>query len=364
MNYIFIDGQKDEYTLGYIKNNKLKKIDIAKEKSNLGNIYIGKVINYVPSLKAYFIQYEKGKKGFLKKNQIPYEIKPGDEILVQYNKEVEKGKAPQFTCDYKLVGKNIIFKPYKNDIEIPENISKKDRDQIYINLEKYKIEKNIKIRKNIGEISIEKIVEEYNRLQKLNGYIRMQSKFLPIPRLIYRQSSSKFNFINENKKTNLDYIICNDKDMSEELKYYYKDEIEVKYDKNYIYKYDENISLDIENSHREKIELENGGNIIIEKTVAMTVVDVNTSMASSEIDRDKLFYETNLEAVKQVILQLEIRNIQGIIIIDTINMKDSTSEKLNKEIKKILEDYPRINYYGKTRLNLLEFTRSGIRIYE
>lgn len=363
MNYIFLDGQKDEYTLGYIKDNKLKKIDIAKEESKLGNIYISKVINYVSSLKAYFIEYEKGEKGFLKQNQIPYKIKPGDEILVQYIKEVEKGKCPQFTCNYKLLGKNIIYMPYKEDIELPEKIEKSLKEEISRNLENNQIDKKVKFRKIQKDFSIDKIIEEYNRLDNLNKYLKMQSKFLPIPRLIYRKSNKKFNFINENFK-DLNFIICNDKDISEELKYYYKDEIEVKYDKNYIYKYDENISKDIENITKKKIELENGGNIIIENTVAMTVVDVNTSSASNEKDRNKLFYETNLEAVKELILQLELRNIQGIIVVDGINMKDFYYEKINGEIKKILEDYPRINYYGKTQLNLLEFTRSGIRVYE
>lgn len=364
MNYIFIENKLDVYNLGYVKNNSLIKMDIVKKKSNLGNIYISKVINYVPSMKAYFIEYEKGKKGFLKQNQIPYKIKPGDEIIAQYHKEVEKGKCPQFTCDYNLVGKYIMLKPMSKKIEISKDISDDAGKKISKKLEDSKFNIGFIVRKNTTEKDFEEISNEYEKLRKLNNHIKKLSKFLPIPRLIYKGNKRINKFIDNIGTQNLDYIIINDEMLKNQIKSYYYDILDIRYDEKYNSNYDENISKDIDNMDNEKIDLENGGNIVIENTVAMTVIDVNTGSATYKNNQEELFFRTNILAIKESILQMEIRDIKGIVIIDGINMKSIFYEKLRKEIEKILEDYPRINYYGRTQLNLLEFTRTGIKKYD
>ncbi len=101
--------------------------------------------------------------------------------------------------------------------------------------------------------------------------------------------------------------------------------------------------------------LEGGGNIIIEKTKALTAIDVN---ADANLD----FLKVNEEAVKESLRSMEVMDISGIIIIDCITLSKEERSKLDFFVKMQIKNHPKIVYHGITKLGLLEFTKSGLAI--
>ncbi len=120
-----------------------------------------------------------------------------------------------------------------------------------------------------------------------------------------------------------------------------------------------NISARIEETLKAKAWLKSGGYLCIEQTEAMTVVDVNTGRATHGRDAEKLFLQTNMEAASEVLRQLRLRNITGVVVIDFINMADRTFEEdiLTFMKKEARHDFQKIHIYEFTKLGLLELTR-------
>ncbi|MCD7806961.1 MAG: ribonuclease E/G [Lachnospiraceae bacterium] len=120
-----------------------------------------------------------------------------------------------------------------------------------------------------------------------------------------------------------------------------------------------NIPSRVEEALHTKVWLKNGGYLCIEQTEAMTVVDVNSGSATQGRDSQKLYFETNMEAAAEVLRQLRLRNITGIIIIDFINMEQKAQETeiLNFMKNLAAHDYQKIHIYEFTKLGLLEMVR-------
>ena len=113
---------------------------------------------------------------------------------------------------------------------------------------------------------------------------------------------------------------------------------------------------------KRNVWLKSGGNLVIDTTEAMTVIDVNSAKFNNGKSHEKTSYKINLEAAKEIIYQLTLRNISGIIIVDFINMtsdecKENVLEVLRKEAKK---DRIKTVVVDMTKLNLVEITRKRI----
>ena len=163
---------------------------------------------------------------------------------------------------------------------------------------------------------------------------------------------------------NLETIIVEDEVLKsqilEELKSLNK-EIELKLDKEDIL-YNYNLDRQLKNIDDRKIWLKSGGFITIDKTEALTAIDVNTGKSIGKNNLEKTIYDVNYEATIEIAKQLRLRDIGGIIIIDYIDMhieenKKNIYELLKKETKK---DRSKVQFEGFTKLNLLEMTRKNM----
>lgn len=349
MKYYFIYKKEEIITVGYIVNNRLKILrNINTDERD--SIYIARIIKPIESINGFIIEIEKGLEACISKGQIKEGKALGDEILVQLYKKTGENKFDKYTMDYSIAGQNIVYYPNREKNKYSRKINRKD----YLNFRR-KIEssnkfKGVTFRTNSINISEEEILKEYNSLIKIDEYIKKQSKFLPIPRKLYSNPKSVFELISEE----FDYIITNSKEIGNILKNYYNNE-NIIFNEEYDYKYDDNITEDLINISSKKINIDNTANIIIEKTEALTVIDVNSG-------RNEKYLEINKLATKESLRQIELRNIQGIVIVDIINLNKKDFEVLNSFIIREVEKYPKIKYYGKSKTGLLEFIRTGIKI--
>ena len=131
------------------------------------------------------------------------------------------------------------------------------------------------------------------------------------------------------------------------------------YEKNFNIDYQWNISSEIQNALNRKVILNSGGYIVIEEVEALTAIDVNTGKYIGESNLEETVLKTNLEAAEEIAIQIRLRDIAGIIIVDFIDMKNKKDVEtlLNKLKKELSQDRNKANIIGITKLGLVEITR-------
>ncbi|WP_019132642.1 ribonuclease E/G [Peptoniphilus obesi] len=330
-----------------------KKINelIDLDNSILNNIYRARVNKILKNQKIAFLSLE-DQDVFMNIRKID-EIHENDEILVQVKKLAVEDKYAELSTELSLEGESIIyFINGPKDIKFSKKISNNSRE----NLKKFARENNFSsllFRSNAIFAEEEEIIAEYEKFKELEEHLKAQINLRPTPKLLYKKNPLE-SFLKNYKEE----IICNDMEIFKAL----KDGFNIKYDENFSLAYKKDFIEDYASLFAKKIELENGGNIIIEETFALTSIDVNASNFQSNKNKEKFIFELNLAAANEIYRQVTLRNISGIIIIDFVNMKSKTNKDklLNHLRDKFKNDYTSSKVFGYTRLGLVEISRKSL----
>ncbi|HOK62723.1 MAG TPA: ribonuclease E/G [Soehngenia sp.] len=374
MNKIYFDIKSDKKTISIVEDNRL--VEYYEEenlsRSKIGNIYRARVDRVLPSMNAAFVDIGDERNAYLSFEEIPNmhlnfksnPIKSGDTVLVQVIKDQMGSKGAKVTMKLTLAGKYIIYSPYKKGIKMSKKLNDDDKQYLReIAEELFSENDGIIFRTNAYSAKKEYILKEYYSLKDSYEQILKQINYLPTPKLIYQESSIEDKILRDYFKPNKNIIIVNDKD------FYYNILSKLDDDSNLR----ENIILDLEFSSKlntiithdlrqamsNKVPLESGGYINIDELEALTAIDVNTGSLVKGESYKKIVLKTNLEAAKEIAIQLRLRNIGGIIIVDFIDM--NSKEDVNM-LKKTLEEEFKKDKNNPilveiTKLNLYEIVR-------
>lgn len=350
MGKIYID---DDLKVAIYYSDEIKKI-IDYENSKISSIYRGRVKKVSRTMNCAFVDIGLEKDGYLDLSNIREDINETDEILVQIKKVPEREKSEKLTMELSFSGKYIVYFPERKFIKFSKLLGKKEKDELL----KFAKEKNIKgvlFRSNARTKYTQNIVGEYLSLKKTADKILLEKNLRPTPKELYFDNSLK-SFIRDNYKKE-DIIISNSKDLFTDEENY-----EVEYDKGFKLIYNKQLLEAYKSLFNKKIELFGGANIVIEKTESLYAIDVNSSNYSVGSTVEENNYKVNELAAIEVVRQIKLRNLSGIIIIDFINMNDfNNREKLLKLLKKSLsKDDSRSEVYGFTGLGLVEIGRKNL----
>lgn len=346
-----------------------------------GNIYLGKIRNILPGMQAAFVDIGEGKNTFIqvkdlmqKQDQtknVRQEIKDikevakiGENIIVQVKKDANHKKGARVSTHISLPGEYIVYMPDTDFITVSQKIEN--------NIKKEELKENVKNILPVGSGAIirtsaqnvdKKIIEKEAKLlvdkwenikikaKNLNKIALLHKSEGIVNKLIKDTISQEINKITVDKEE--DYILV--KNILEKLQV--EKNIKIEKVKNSLSKY--SLETQIEKREQRKIWLKCGGFITIDKTEALTAVDVNSGKYVGKENQEQTIYTVNKEASEEIAKQLRLRDIDGIIIIDYIDMKDEESKKKIIEILKesIKKDRSKIQILEFTKLNLLEITR-------
>lgn len=353
-DYLFIYKDKEKIEYGKVINSKLNAYYVKKNSDfEIGDIYRVKVIKKVPALNCFFVELKNGKNGFLDFKDTIGEIKVGDVIIVEIYKINSSDKAPNVSMNFSIASSfSVVYFNNSKDILI----SKKLND-FNFNIDKIKelqSDFTIKLRTKAIDCDEKFLLEDVRKnLEQIKEIVRSLNN-LPVPKLLYK----KENFLDDFLIENVNYpCILNEKELYRSLKDEKILKNELIFNEEYLPKYDYNIGIYIENLNKKVIEVENI-NIVIEKTEALTVIDVNSKGKISEVSKSKNALSVNLIALDEILRQISFRDISGIIIIDFINMKLKEKEIFEDKISKIqVLDNKIWNFHGFTKLGLYEITR-------
>ena len=342
-----------------------------KEELEPGDIVKGKVETVQPNLNAAFLILTDGVRGFMELSGRISKPKPGDEIIVQVVKEAFGEKEMVVTPYYSVAGKYLALTHGRTGV----GVSRKIGDERKAELKKL-VNKRISTFKDIGAVIRTKgekagdneIEEEFDSLiQKVMDIRKRAEHSVPFIRL-YTAPSPEYVFLRDQRDEVSD-IVTDDPEIYSSLKEELKGEEELRpllrlYNDEYPLVKLLRIESAVDEALKRQVYLKSGGNIVIEQTEACHVIDVNSGKNVKKISKEKLALETNLEAVREALRQVRIRNLSGMILIDLINMSgmdyiNRVIEEIRNELKK---DRLKAEFIDITGLGIAEITREKERL--
>ena len=394
---IYISKGVGETRIAVTENGKLAELHVDKQSKErtVGNVYKGIVENVIPGMQAAFVNIGQGANAFLpfseisdseliaEKNEktkhskeIDVLLQPGQEIIVQVIKEPFDKKGARVTTELSIAGRFIVLIPKSKYI----GVSKKMRDKF----ERRRLKKiALSIKKPGLGMILRTVAEGKTDAQIENDYKNLTGKYNDLlnkaeknkaPALIHDDLKVTSNVLRDLISEKVEKIIVDSKD-----------------DYNKIYKMVKEDALDIgdalehyrkreplfkhsgiDNSMmkllRKKAWLKSGAYLIIERTEAMVVVDVNSGKFVGKKGHEENSLKINLEAAKEVCAQLRLRHLSGLILIDFIDMvKPENRKKVFLEMKKELrKDRAKVAVSQISEFGVLEMTRerTGLSIVD
>lgn len=367
MKKIIIETLISSEKTAIVEDDKLVELLIDEKENNklVSNIYRGIVKNVKAGLEACFVDIGMEKLAYLpiKKD---LNIKSGMDIMVQINKEAVGTKGPKLSLEVSLSGRYLVYIPTNDRITISNRLQNEE--------ERFRLKKIIKkiVGKDCGIIirteaqgcSVEELEKDFNELKEKYDSIEKEFKLGIGPKLLHKELDASIKYIKDHVNEDVTEIVVNDNSKYEEIKNIlkninkdYLDKLKIIENQDIFDLY--KIQSQIDKALNKKVWLKSGGYLIIEKTEALTVIDVNTGKFTGSSNREDTIYKTNQEACIEIARQLKLRDIGGIIIIDFIDMtKKENKENLLKTLNKLLKkDKRKSEVLGLTRLGLVEVAR-------
>ena len=383
---LIINKENDIENIILIENGKMLEnytnSEADKKRRLEGNIYVALVGDIIKGMQAAFVDFGENKKGFIhlkdsipqidetkekfdKSLEISKVLKLNQKILIQVKKDSDEIKGARVSTHISLPGKYIVLMPNTSIITISQKIEDEKKRQELKDLIKNMLPENFGaiIRTSAESAKNEDMKTDLEQLLKTWNDINNKYKnSADRPKLIWKSENIVEKIITDLSRKDL-VITTNSKEEFDKLSKSYKEnEIKVQLDtqSNLLEKYQ--ITKQIEQSKERRIWLNCGGFITIDKTEALTAVDVNTGKFTGKRDLESTLLKVNKEATIEIAKQLRLRDIGGIIIIDYIDMREEESKKkivdlLKEELKK---DRAKTQVEGFTKLNLVEMTRKHI----
>ena len=356
-----------------MENGRVAEFYVHRGEILLGDIYISKVMNVLPSIEAAFVDVGSDKMGFLHaddaigKGRLQDKLKPKQNLLVQVVKEPTGHKGPRVTTQISLPGRFLVLMPSEVGINISKKISSsKERARLKSTISLIKpVGVGVIVRTEAEGQSEAELQEDLEILLEKWNSIVTAAEEQDAPNLLYRDQDLLYRVIREACSEDTDSIMVDTAFALQRTQQLLQNwnmskKIEVN-----LYKGNEpmlvatGISKEIKQALGIKVNLPCGGYLYIQTTEALTVIDVNSGKFISSSSQEETILKTNLEAVDEIARQLRLRNIGGMVIIDFIDMisrtdKIAVMERLELALEK---DKAKPQVGQLSDLGLVELTR-------
>ena len=386
-------NEMDEIRVAITSDRRLIDLDIERTNSQetKANIYKAQVKRIVPGLDAAFVGYGVERHGFLPFKEISPEyflkkptlgshdsldlsesLKVGQDLVVQVEKEERGAKGAALTTFISLAGSYLVLMPNNPSAGgISRRIDPEGRDQLRDLVNQLKIPKGMGV--IIRTASVDKSVEELQwDLDFLLQYweaIKKAAIEKPGPYLIHQESDVIMRALRDHLRKDIAEIVIDSPAAFERAKQYiqtirpdFSERVKLYDNPIPLFSYYQ-IEHQIEQAYDAKIYLPSGGSVVIHPTEALISIDVNSAHSTKGKDIEETALNTNLEAAEEILKQLRLRDIGGLIVIDFIDM---TPVKNQRDVENALReaakaDRARIRIGRISQFGLLEMSRQRLR---
>nr|QVY58097.1 ribonuclease E [Eucheuma denticulatum] len=363
-----------------LQNSKIQEIIVIQNTYQVNDIYIGIVEKIFSGINAAFIKLSKnGRSGFihisdlkhLKKNRHINNINDilsiNQLLLVQIIKEPTMHKGPRLTTNINLLGRYIVLMPFCNTIYISYKIYD-ENERIYLHSLAILLKPStmgLIIRSSAQGAPIKAIIEDLDSLNKQWNFIEKIALSSSFPCLIYKEKDLIKRIIRDNYDNHINNIIIDSENGLKQIQYHLNRWNCIEPVKIQIHKTHEcileqfDVKQTILKALKAHVKLASGGHLSIESHEALTVIDVNSGSFNKSDNSKETILRTNFYAAIEIAHQLRIRNINGVIIIDFIDMLSQQDQlQLLEHFGKLLKlDNAKPQIVQLSALGLVELTR-------
>lgn len=394
---LIVNVTSKEKRVAYLENNVVCEVyyERAKEVAYVGNIYKGKVQRVLPGMQAAFVEIGMEKAAFLyvsdvneelgdvdasdeekeakprkrwrDRQQIQDLLRPGQDVLVQVARGPISTKGARVTSHISLPGRSVVYMPTWDKIGTSRRIGNdEERRRLRDIIRRYRPEEGGFIVRTASEgLSEEMIKGDIEYLSTTWKEIIDKTARTPSPALIHTELDIVLRLLRDLFSFEIERIVIDDREEFENILAFVKrflphieHKVEFYRGKDPIFDH-YGIETEINRALGSKVWLKSGGYLIIDQTEALTTIDVNTGRFVGRSNLEDTILKTNLEAVQEIVYQLRIRNLGGIIILDFIDMeRRSSRERVYSALREALrKDRSKTTLSRITELGLIEMTR-------
>ncbi len=385
-----VRAKHNKIQIGVLEDGVLVEHYVAKNQdaSLIGNVYLGRVQNVLPSMEAAFVDIGRGRNAVLYSGEVDWDaaaensgnssqarrielaLKPGDKVLVQVTKDPIGHKGARLTSQVSLPGRYLVYVPNGSMNGISRKLPDTERARLK------KILKEV-LPDNVGVIvrtaaegaTDEQLTLDVNRLTTQWASIAKQVDTVQAPALLHSEPDLLIKIVRDVFNEDFQKMVISGDDSREVIEAYLRqvapDLVErVERYEGDVDAFDEyRISEQIEKALDRKVWLPSGGSLVIDRTEAMTVVDVNTGkFVGSGGNLEETVTKNNLEAAEEIVRQLRLRDIGGIIVVDFIDMVLETNRDLvlRRMLECLSRDRTKHQVAEVTSLGLVQMTRKKL----
>jgi ribonuclease G len=361
-------------------------------RSIVGNIYKGRVDNVLPGLEAAFVDIGLDKNGFLHVDEIVMEgvevarrgriggkgktigelLKPGQEVVVQVVKDPLKTKGARLSMELTVAGRYMVYAPTGEGIGVSKRLEPKERDRLRREAKTLKLEKGGAIIRTAAHGAKRKDFErELQYLYKLNQVLEKRVDDAVAPNLVFQEADLSVRVVRDIFSADFDKAIVDDEGQHHRLVSFFErtapelvERVELWQESKPLFEAF-GVEKEIDGLMKSRVELKSGGYLLVEYAEALTVIDVNSGSFVGRGKQARLedtITRTNLEAAEEVVRQLRLRDIGGIIVIDFIDMaRAKNRDAVLKTLRKSLDDDRTKTFTAEiSKLGLVEMTRQNV----
>ena len=377
-------GERDQIAILEGRDLVQHYVTRAGARSMVGNVYLGRVQNVLPGMEAAFIDVGKGRNAVLYAGEVNYSpedlegaapriehvLKSGNSVLVQVTKDPIGGKGARLTAQISMPGRYLVLVPNSDITGISRRLPDEERKRLKQILRTIRPEGHGVIIRTAAEDADEKaLAADLARLLEEWKTIEKKAKRAKAPAMLYEEPELTVRSVRDLFTDEEFRELVTDSPRVYELVTQYLAGIapdllpKVRLHQDKLPVFEEfHVVEQIHKGLDRKVWLPSGGYIVIDRTEAMTVIDVNTGKSVGKTNLEETVVNTNVEAAREVARQLRLRDIGGMIIIDFIDMlleqnKQKVVDALREEMAK---DKTRSQIFDISPLGLLEVTRKRV----
>jgi ribonuclease G len=362
-------------------------------RSIVGNIYKGKVDNVLPGLEAAFVDIGLEKNGFLHADDVVFPgvevarrgrggrtkgkritelLKPGQEVLVQAIKDPLKTKGPRLSMQLSIAGRYLVYVPQGEGVGVSRRLDDKERDRLRRAAGKADLgDGGVIVRTAAQGATKEDFEREIKYLHKLHDVLQQRAKETAAPEMVFQEADLSVRVARDIFSGEFEKAIVDDRKQHHRLESFFNRTAPELLERLEFYEAEEplferyNVEEALQSVLRRRVDLPSGGYLMIDYAEAMTVIDVNSGSFTGRGKGAKLedtITRTNLESAEEVVRQLRLRDIGGIIVIDFIDMSRARNrDAVLKTLRKALdEDRTKTYVVEISPLGLVEMTRQNV----
>jgi ribonuclease E len=359
-------------------------VNRSSHQSYVGNVYLGKVQNVLPSMEAAFVDVGKGRNAVLYAGEVNFDVsglegqpkriesalKPGQSVIVQVTKDPVGHKGARLTSQISLPGRYLVYVPGASMTGISRKLPDTERNRLKQILKKVMPENaGVIVRTAAEGAAEEELSRDVSRLAAQWEAIEKKSKTASAPAMLYGEPDLTIRVIRDVFNEDFSKLVVSGEDawdvVDEYVRYvapHLADRVtrwQGDRDAFAEYRIDEQLAKALER----KVWLPSGGSLVIDKTEAMTVVDVNTGKFTGQGGNlEETVTRNNLEAAEEIVRQLRLRDVGGIVVIDFIDMVLESNREL--VLRRLLEclsrDRTKHQVAEVTSLGLVQMTRKRV----